>query len=88
MVLFAAYCSFCNRQEHQEFGNPIVEDSPPNFTNPDYAFQNPEPAHASQIPADYENAEFPSVKMMEPSTDSSQNFEKLQTSVLVYPPTK
>lgn len=99
IIFLVSNCSFCHK--HQKSHDEIISPYDPNNNNIEATtymsgnmnYQNPEPAHPSQIPNDQDFAEFPSitsqieaVSINSSSINNNGSKEKLQTSVLVYPP--
>lgn len=98
IIFLISNCSFCHKshKSHEEINatyDSNLKNEVPNYTTENMNFQNPEPAHSSQIPKDQDFAEFPSitsqieaVSINSSSTTPNDQERKLQTSVLVYPP--
>ena len=95
-IFLIVNCSFCQKGQktHDEVKSPYENfNDTSNYITDNLVYKNPEPAHSSQIPKDQDFAEFPSitsqietVSVNSSSTTPNQQGEKLQTSVLVYPP--
>lgn len=98
IIFLISNCSFCRKshRSHEQINSTseLKQDCEvPTYMNESMNYQNPEPAHPSQIPKDQDFAEFPSitsqieaVSMTSSSINTNEQREKLQTSVLVYPP--
>lgn len=97
IIFLVTNCSFCHKgqRSHDEINSPYenFNSDSQNYISDNAAFKNPEPAHPSQIPKDQDFAEFPSitsqietVSINSSSTTPNEQGERLQASVLVYPP--